>query len=150
MPHYQLIYSAPIGDLLIVSNGEALIRVDHIHSTDQEINDDEICQQAYQQLDQYFKGQRTEFDLPIDLQGTPFQLSTWKALQSIPFGETISYGEQANRMENPKAVRAVGAANGKNPISIIIPCHRVIGKNGKLTGYAGGLDRKEWLLDFEK
>ncbi|MFA0411948.1 methylated-DNA--[protein]-cysteine S-methyltransferase, partial [Vibrio splendidus] len=101
------------------------------------------------QLDEYFAGKRTSFDLPLKPQGTDFQLKAWVALTTIPYGETISYGEQAKRMDNPKAVRAVGGANGKNPFSIVVPCHRVIGANGTLTGYTGGMNRKEWLLDFE-
>ena len=92
----------------------------------------------------------TTFDLPLAPQGTPFRQQTWQALQKIPYGETRYYSQQAELMNNKKAVRAVGAANGANPIAIIIPCHRVIGKDGSLTGYAGGLDRKAWLLNFEQ
>jgi methylated-DNA-[protein]-cysteine S-methyltransferase len=102
------------------------------------------------QLGEYFSGKRKTFDLPLDLQGTAFQLSAWAALLKIPFGETRSYAEQAAIIDNPKAVRAIGLANGKNPISIIVPCHRVIGKNGTLTGYGGGLGRKRFLLELEK
>ena len=106
--------------------------------------------QAKTQLMQYFAGEITTFHLPLAPQGTPFRQQTWQALQQIPYGETRCYSEQAELMNNKKAVRAVGAANGANPIAIIIPCHRVIGKNGSLTGYAGGLHRKEWLLNFEQ
>lgn len=102
-----------------------------------------------QQLREYFNGDLHEFSLPIDQSGTAFQKTVWGYLQSIPFGKTASYGDVAQGINNPKAVRAVGAANGKNPISIIVPCHRVIGSNGTLTGYAGGMDRKKWLLDHE-
>jgi methylated-DNA-[protein]-cysteine S-methyltransferase len=97
----------------------------------------------------YFAGELTEFDLPMKMIGTEFQKTVWRELLNIPFGVTISYGELADRVGNPNASRAVGAANGRNPISIIVPCHRVIGSNGKLTGYGGGLERKEWLLAHE-
>ena len=102
------------------------------------------------QLQAYFDGDLKQFDLPIDPQGTPFQQLVWKELCNIPYGITISYGELAARIGNPKGSRAVGLANGRNPISIIVPCHRVIGANGKLVGYGGGLDRKIWLLELEQ
>lgn len=105
--------------------------------------------QAAKELEEYFSGKRTTFEVAIAAEGTDFQKSVWKALQQIPMGETWSYQDLAEHIQNPKAVRAVGLANGKNPISIIVPCHRVIGKNGKLTGYAGGVERKEWLLKHE-
>lgn len=101
------------------------------------------------QLDAYFAGDLRQFQVPLDLVGTSFQLRAWQALQEIPFGETCSYGEQAARIGHSKAVRAIGLANGKNPVSIIVPCHRVIGKTGNLTGYGGGLERKRFLLDLE-
>lgn len=107
-----------------------------------------LCALA-EQLAQYFTWQRQVFDLPLDPFGTPFQQRVWQALQAIPFGETRSYGEQARAIGKPSAVRAVGAANGRNPLSIVIPCHRVIGANGKLTGYAGGLRLKRALLEHE-
>jgi methylated-DNA-[protein]-cysteine S-methyltransferase len=105
---------------------------------------------ATDQLRAYFNGELRHFDLPLVLNGTPFQRRAWLALADIPFGETVSYAEQAKRIGVPKAVRAVGAANGKNPIPIVLPCHRVIGSNGRLTGYAGGLELKAALLDFER
>ena len=102
------------------------------------------------QLEAYFAGERVEFDVPLDLdEATPFRRSVWSALLEIPYGETVSYGELARRLALPTAARAVGAANGSNPISIIIPCHRVIGSSGDLTGYAGGLERKRYLLRHE-
>jgi O-6-methylguanine DNA methyltransferase len=104
---------------------------------------------AAEQLDQYFAGARRRFDLPLDLPGTPFQQRVWQALSEIPFGETLSYGQLAARIGKPGAARAVGLANNRNPISIIVPCHRVIGADGSLTGYGGGLDRKRWLLAHE-
>jgi len=113
---------------------------------------DALFREVRGQLTDYFAGRRQTFDLAIDraaLGGTAFQQRVWAELEKIPFGVTISYGELAQRIANPNAVRAVGLANGKNPISIIVPCHRVIGANGSLTGYGGGLERKRWLLDFE-
>ncbi|WP_105258780.1 methylated-DNA--[protein]-cysteine S-methyltransferase [Pseudoalteromonas sp. T1lg88] len=109
-----------------------------------------ITAQAKSQLAEYFQGVRSQFDLPLDTKGTEFQCRIWQALGSIAYGETGSYSDIARLVDNPKAVRAVGAANGRNPISIIVPCHRVIGANGTLTGYAGGLERKRWLLAFEQ
>ncbi len=101
------------------------------------------------QLAEYFRGERRKFDLKLAPEGTPFQLAAWRQLRRIPYGKTISYGEQARRMGNPKAARAVGAANGENPISIIVPCHRVIGADGRLMGFGGGLGKKKRLLDLE-
>jgi len=109
-----------------------------------------IFKEALFQLEAYFKGELTVFDLKLNLQGTRFQKAVWQELVKIPYGETISYGELAKRIGNPNASRAVGMANGKNPISIIVPCHRVIGKNGNLTGFGGGIDIKKRLLELEK
>ncbi|MFI0453398.1 methylated-DNA--[protein]-cysteine S-methyltransferase [Actinomadura sp. 6N118] len=105
--------------------------------------------QVVEQLEAYFAGELTDFELPLALHGTPFQRTVWEALQEIPYGETISYGQLALQIGKPSASRAVGLANGKNPISIIVPCHRVVGSSGSLTGYGGGLERKRRLLDFE-
>lgn len=110
---------------------------------------DGVLSMAKQQLDEYFAGRRTIFHVPLELRGTPFQKQVWNALRTIPFGETRTYGQLADQIGNPKAVRAVGAANGKNPISVIVPCHRVIGASGKLTGFAGGWDAKAKLLRLE-
>jgi methylated-DNA-[protein]-cysteine S-methyltransferase len=104
---------------------------------------------AVEQLEQYFAGERAEFDLELDMRGTDFQRNVWDALLTIPYGETRSYGQIAKQIDRPDRARAVGAANGSNPISIIVPCHRVIGSDGSLTGYGGGLDRKRWLLEHE-
>lgn len=109
-----------------------------------------ILHQTRTQLAEYFAGTRQTFDVPLDPVGTPFQQRVWLALREIPYGVTISYGTLANRIGNPRAVRAVGLANGRNPISIIVPCHRVIGASGQLTGYGGGLDRKRYLLELER
>jgi len=112
--------------------------------------DDKLFAEASSQLEQYFDGERTEFDLRLTLDGTAFQRRVWTALQDIPYGQTISYGQLADRIGQPSASRAVGLANGKNPIGIIVPCHRVVGADGGLTGYAGGLRRKRSLLDLEQ
>jgi methylated-DNA-[protein]-cysteine S-methyltransferase len=109
-----------------------------------------FTQQACEQLRRYFTGELQQFDLPLAAQGTAFQTGVWRVLTDIAYGETCSYADIAKAIDNPKAVRAVGAANGKNPISIVVPCHRVIGANNILTGYAGGLSRKAWLLALEK
>lgn len=106
--------------------------------------------QARAELEQYFAGTRTVFTVPVDPVGTPFQLEVWRVLRGIPYGQTMTYAEIAVRVERPTAVRAVGAANGRNPLSIVVGCHRVVGSGGALTGYAGGLDRKRWLLDHEQ
>ncbi|MEU1177013.1 methylated-DNA--[protein]-cysteine S-methyltransferase [Streptomyces sp. NPDC005820] len=111
--------------------------------------DDTLFGEAVDQLEAYFEGGLKEFTLPLRMAGTPFQRSVWDQLRMIPYGETRSYGDLAEALGNPGASRAVGLANGKNPIGIIVPCHRVVGANGSLTGYGGGLDRKQRLLDFE-
>ena len=109
-----------------------------------------VIETTAQQLDEYFAGTRHEFDVPLDAEGTEFQQSVWQVLRSIPYGETMSYGEQATVLGDPNKARAVGTANGRNPISIVVPCHRVIGANGSLTGFAGGMKAKKFLLDLEK
>ena len=112
--------------------------------------DHPVLVEAARQLGEYFDGDRTEFDLPLDPVGTPFQRSAWDALRTIPYGETVSYAEQAGRMGDARKARAVGAANGKNPLSIVVPCHRVVGADGSLTGFAGGVETKAWLLAHER
>jgi methylated-DNA-[protein]-cysteine S-methyltransferase len=109
-----------------------------------------VLDEAISQLEEYFAGTRREFDLPLDPAGTEFQQSAWMVLRTIPYGTTISYGQQAERLGDPNKARAVGAANGKNPLSIVVPCHRVVGSNGHLTGFAAGIDVKSWLLDHER
>ena len=109
----------------------------------------EVLARTRDQLSEYFAGTRTSFDLPLDPRGTPFELSVWKELRAIPYGVTRSYSDIARRLGDPRSTRAVGAANGKNPIPIIVPCHRVIGAHGELTGFGGGIDRKRWLLEHE-
>jgi methylated-DNA-[protein]-cysteine S-methyltransferase len=105
---------------------------------------------AHEQLSEYFAGDRRQFDLPLDPAGTPFQQQAWRLLRTIPFGQTMSYGEQARLLGDVRKARAVGTANGRNPISIVVPCHRVVGSTGRLTGFAGGLDTKAWLLRHEQ
>jgi methylated-DNA-[protein]-cysteine S-methyltransferase len=152
---------SPLGTLTLRATGRGLTGVymqDHRHGPEELqrrgwLRDDRRCADARAQLGEYFAGQRKVFTVPIDreaLAGTDFQRRVWAALEAIPYGVTISYGELARRIEQPAAVRAVGLANGRNPLSIIVPCHRVIGANGKLTGYGGGVERKQWLLELEK
>jgi len=146
---------SPIGPLLATARSGALAGLwmaplpEHDPTPAAESRDRELLERTAEQLDRYFAGTLTVFHLPLDLAGTPFQRRVWDELVRIPFGETISYGELARRVGRPGSARAVGAANGQNPVSIIVPCHRVVGSNGKLTGYGGGLPRKAWLLDHE-
>ena len=157
--HFTKIPS-PIGKLTLVASPRGLMAIymeehtkpagDRTHWTEEtEDLTHPILIETKKQLDSYFARTRREFDLPLDLIGTPFQKSAWQALQKIPYGETRSYAQQATLCGNPKAVRAIGTANGRNPISIIVPCHRVIGKDGSLTGYGGGIERKRFLLELE-
>lgn len=148
---------SPIGPLVLVAeNGaiiglymntprHAVVRDDWVESPD-----DPLLRRAAEQLAEYFAGSRREFDLPLAPRGTGFQARVWEELKRIPYGETISYGELARRVGDPNASRAVGLANGRNPVSILIPCHRVIGASGKMTGYGGGIERKIALLDLER
>ena len=115
-----------------------------------EADDHPVLAAATAQLAEYFAGRRQEFDIPLDLTGTEFQRAAWSALASVPFGETRSYRQQAEAIGRPKAVRAIGAANGKNPVPIVLPCHRIVGSDGSLTGYGGGLPIKEYLLNHER
>ena len=143
---------SPIGPLLLTSDGRSLTRLLMSGEPDPgwSIEPCAVLDRAEQQLKEYFAGERTDFDLPLAPAGTPFQRSVWAALHEIPYGRTWSYAQLATRVGNPRASRAVGLANGRNPISVIVPCHRVIGVNGTLVGYGGGLDRKKVLLDLER
>lgn len=143
---------SPVGPLLLTSDGESLTRLLFDGEPDPSWSTEPcaLLDRTATQLREYFAGERTDFDLPVEPAGTPFQLTVWRALRDIPYAETINYGQLALRVGNPKASRAVGLANGRNPISIVVPCHRVIGANGSLTGYGGGLDRKRVLLDLER
>jgi methylated-DNA-[protein]-cysteine S-methyltransferase len=142
---------SPIGQLLLIGDEHSLtsLYMSPYHLPADSKRAAEPFADAVEQLEQYFAGERVEFDLTLDMQGTDFQRNVWNALLTIPYGETRSYGEIANQIGRPDRARAVGAANGSNPISIIVPCHRVIGSDGSLTGYGGGLPRKRWLLDHE-
>lgn len=154
MTKYRVIDS-PIGPLTLAGRGPVLT---HLRMVDQTYEpdradwslDDRAFPEAVEQLAAYFAGELHEFDLRLEFDGTPFQHKVWEALRTIPYGQTRSYGEIALQIGNPTAFRAVGLANGHNPISVVVPCHRVIGANGSLTGFGGGLDRKRALLDMEK
>ncbi len=144
-------YNSPIGWLKIAEAEGNIVRLNFLDSDlDQDCQRSPLLENCIQQLDEYFRNKRQQFDLPLLPSGTAFQKLVWEKLLEIPFGIKSSYLEIAKRIGDPKAIRAVGSANGKNPIAIIIPCHRVIGASGKLIGYGGGLWRKEWLLRHEQ
>ena len=146
----SLQFPTPLGVLTLVAHHTALLRADFDRPATENAPNHPILAKARQQLEEYFAKERTVFDIPLGLEdGTLFQRSVWQQLLPIPFGRTCSYGDIARAIGKPDAVRAVGAANGRNPLSIIVPCHRVIGQNGSLTGYAGGLEIKKMLLDLE-
>jgi methylated-DNA-[protein]-cysteine S-methyltransferase len=148
---------SPIGPLTLVASDKGLAGILWAHDNPERVRltprtedkSNPILLETEKQLNEYFAGKRRSFSVTLDYVGTPFQKKVWKSMLAIPFGETRSYGQLAEEIGNPKAVRAVGAANGKNPISIIGPCHRVIGASGKLTGFAGGLKAKAYLLSLE-
>ena len=142
--------NSPIGWLRLTANEHALERIDFSEEPGTTATRSEILQEAVRQLNEYFSGSRLTFDLPLHLQGTPFQQQVWSALLQVPYGQTASYKDIAQAIGKPRAVRAVGMANGRNPIPIIVPCHRIIGADGQLVGYSSGLWRKEWLLKHEK
>lgn len=154
----QASFSSPVGALTLIASDVGLVAVLWENDDPDRVRldaaaargDHPILVQAQTQLAGYFAGTRQCFTLPLDVRGTPFQHLVWRALLDIPFGETRSYGAIARMIGRPGASRAVGAANGRNPVSIVIPCHRVVGSNGALTGFAGGIDAKRWLLDFER
>ncbi|MCX7694772.1 MAG: methylated-DNA--[protein]-cysteine S-methyltransferase [Caloramator sp.] len=145
---YISFYDSPIGLIKIAANEEAIVAIDFVYKRLKE-NENDVIRKCKIQLDEYFKGIRKEFDVNVEINGTEFQRMVWEELKRIPYGEVRSYKDIAVAIGNEKAVRAVGGANNKNKIAIIIPCHRVVGKDGSLTGYAGGLFRKKWLLEHE-
>lgn len=152
---YYTRFESPVGPLLLVGDAKALRRVS-FESGKRSVPPQAEWKQnrsafaeVIRQLQAYFRGELKEFDLPLSMEGTDFQLRVWNELRAIPYGETISYAQLARRIGNPQAVRAVGAANGSNPIPIIVPCHRVIGSDGSLTGFGGGLSTKKRLLELE-
>ncbi len=145
-------YDSPVGPLLLSGDREALTGLwfgDASAAREGWQRDDGRFAAEHAQLDDFFAGQRTRFEIPLRLEGSPFELAVWSALQAIPYGTTTTYGEVAGRIGRPGRARAVGAANGRNPIAIVVPCHRVIGAGGKLTGYGGGLHNKRLLLELE-
>jgi len=148
-----MLFQSPVGPFLLVAREGRLVKLSFHSSPDpqppSDPRDREILETATTQLAEYFALQRKNFDLPLDLRGTDFHQRVWQALLEIPYGETTSYGELAERIGSPGQARAVGVANGANPIAIIVPCHRVIGADGSLVGYGGGLERKQLLLDLE-
>jgi methylated-DNA-[protein]-cysteine S-methyltransferase len=155
VPH--AVIDSPVGPLTVVCSADdeftGLYMDEQRHRPAEDLfgaRDDSLLPEVAVQLAEYFAGGRTSFDLPLRMTGTPFQQEVWAALQGIPYGETTTYGELADALGKPQAARAVGLANGKNPISIIVPCHRVIGSTGSLTGYGGGLQRKQQLLAHER
>lgn len=151
MKTFKTHYKSPIGTVEIEGTQDSILNlnfVDQAHSDDDDLPS--CIKECAKQIDEYFQGNRKTFSLNLIMQGTDFQKSVWRQLMKIPYGTTASYGEVAVAIGNPTACRAVGSANGKNPISIIVPCHRVIGSDGTLTGYGGGLWRKDWLLKHEK
>lgn len=145
-------YASPLGVLQLQEEDEKLTAV--LFTNDSAVKETEtsnsaVLHETMKQLDEYFAGKRIQFDLPLNPSGTAFQQKVWQQLLQIPFAETITYLHMAKRLGNVKSIRAAASANGKNPLAIIIPCHRVVGADGKLTGYAGGLHRKQWLLEHE-
>lgn len=144
----MLTMPSPLGPLTLTSRENRLVSILFGEAAGSE-SDDPVLREARRQLEEYFAGSRREFDLPLGASGTPFQEEVWSVLGTIPFGQTSSYSDVARLIGRPRAVRAVGAANGRNPLAIVVPCHRVIGSDGQLTGYAGGLDIKRWLLAHE-
>jgi methylated-DNA-[protein]-cysteine S-methyltransferase len=155
---HRMWLDTPIGRLTLVASPKGLRRVYFPRLTDAEVQfveslvvdtRSEVLTHCAQQLSQYFSGQRRSFDVPLDVVGTDFQIATWHALALIEYGATMTYGEQARSIGRARAVRAVGGANRCNPVPVVLPCHRVIGADGKLTGFAGGLETKRWLLEHE-
>jgi methylated-DNA-[protein]-cysteine S-methyltransferase len=145
---YTTLHPSPVGDILLRADDQGHLTDLHLRHAGATPTDGPF-DAVREQLDAYFAGELERFDVPLALHGTEFQLRVWDELVQIPFGETISYSELARRLGDPKLVRAVGTANGRNPVSIIVPCHRVIGADGSLVGYGGGLERKQWLLEHE-
>ena len=149
---HTVYYTSPIGTILLQAEDEQLTVVsfrDDVSITEPGITTSPVLQETMKQLDEYFAGTRKQFDLELYPSGTAFQQKVWDQLIKIPYAETVTYLHMAKRLGNVKSIRAAASANGKNPIGIIIPCHRVVGADGKLTGYAGGLHRKQWLLEHE-
>lgn len=149
MSTHEVIYISPIGPVKITGSNDGIISIDFVEEGNTSKNIPPCLVECFNQLDQYFKGQRKEFSLDLIITGTDFQKQAYEKLIQVPYGKTVSYKDIAMAMGNEKAVRAVGGANNKNKHSIVIPCHRIIGSNGSLVGYASGIWRKEWLLEHE-
>ncbi|KFZ42970.1 methylated-DNA--[protein]-cysteine S-methyltransferase [Anoxybacillus flavithermus] len=150
MEKHVVYYESPIGWLQIIGTNEGIERIDVVERGEENNRNVPICVcQCIEELEQYFHKKRTSFSMPLKLVGTPFQMRVWEVLQTIPYGETVSYAHIAKQIGQPKAVRAVGNAVGSNPITIVIPCHRVVRIGGQLGGYAWGIERKKWLLAHE-
>ena len=147
---FQYSYETKLGSVTFVEEDGTLLAITTHQTYECERSETPLIKEAYRQLSEYLIGERKSFDLPFNPRGTEFQRQVWKALFDIPYGETRSYKQIAEAIGNPKAVRAVGMANNRNPLLIVIPCHRVIGANGKLVGYAAGIEMKEYLLKLEK
>jgi methylated-DNA-[protein]-cysteine S-methyltransferase len=157
---HTITIDSPVGKLRLIAGerglrailwgAEDVARIASIDEADLIEATTPVLDETATQLEEYFAGTRREFDLPLDPLGTPFQQSAWMVLRTIPYGKTMSYGQQARQLGDPNKARAVGAANGKNPLSIVVPCHRVIGSGGQLTGFAAGVEIKSWLLDHER
>lgn len=147
----QAVIESAIGKIEITGDVEGIESIVFLNSDESVISKKipEELADAVLQLNEYFRGERKEFHLKLSLKGTPFQIQVWEELLKIPFGKTASYKEMAARLGNTKVIRAAASANGKNPVAIVVPCHRVLGSDGSLTGYAGGLERKKWLLELE-
>ena len=147
---YETTYQSPLGPLHLRCNGTHITELSFSTKNENLPKEHTVLDEACLQLNEYFQGNRKVFELPLLIEGTPFQNQVYDALLSIPYGQTTSYEAIACKIGNPKACRAVGMANNRNRIALLVPCHRVVGKNGSLVGYAGGLDKKEWLLAFER
>lgn len=156
MSEHNRVVASPLGWLRLAATARGLTRVEFLefHTAVVDVTNEagsvDHLDRAATQLDEYFAGERRAFDLVLDAKGTAFQIAAWNVLSTIRFGSTMTYGDQARAMRMPRAVRAVGGANGKNPLAIVVPCHRVIGTGGRLTGYASGVERKAWLLEHER
>jgi methylated-DNA-[protein]-cysteine S-methyltransferase len=148
---YTAYMKSPVGNIKITCNNESIISIFFIESVSDELNSHShpLLIKCIRQLEEYFSSKRTVFDLPLQQNGTDFQNRIWQLLMDIPFGSTLSYFQLSKKWGDIKAIRAVASANGKNKLAIVVPCHRVIGTDGSLTGYAGGLERKKWLLEHE-
>ena len=142
-------YQSPVGWLEIRASKKGITRIDYVNEKGEHFNRSPLLKKCKEQLDEYFAKKRKTFNLPLDLEGTDFQVIVWKEIKKIPFGKTTTYQDLSRHLGDLHSERAVGNATGKNPICIVLPCHRVIASDGKLTGYRGGLKRKKWLLDFE-